>query len=248
MTILECRNIVKHFGALNAVAGIGFRLEAGEILGIIGPNGAGKTTLFNCIMGLIRPDSGRVIFQGRDITGRKPYVIVRMGLAKTSQIAEPFKGLTVFENVLVAALHGGCLGRAEGKRRAEEVIHFIELSDHANTPAGSVSVSLGRRLELAKALAVKPKVVLLDENMAGLNYREIDETLELLHKIRDTGCSLVVIEHVMRAVMGISDRIIVLNHGAQIGEGTPAEIIRQDAVITAYFGEKAPECFFAEPE
>jgi branched-chain amino acid transport system ATP-binding protein len=239
--VLECQKITKTFEALIAVENVSFSLEQAEILGMIGPNGAGKTTLFNCVIGMHKPTSGKVLLNGSDITGMKPYKICRYGLAKTSQITEPFKAMTVFENVLVGAMHGGQMGMKQAKQKAAEALEFVGLDKHMNKPSSEISVPARRRLELARVLATNASVLLLDENMAGLNPTEIDEALEILRKIRATGRSLIVVEHIMRAVMGISDRIIVLNYGAKIAEGTPKEIVGDEKVIQAYFGEKNRE-------
>jgi branched-chain amino acid transport system ATP-binding protein len=237
MTILACEKVSKHFGALAAVQAVSFTLAQNEILGMIGPNGAGKTSLFNCIIGIYPPDNGRVIFDGTDITGKKPHQICRLGLAKTSQIMEPFRTMTVFENVLVGALYGGQMSMAAARRETENVIEFVGLGDQSSKPSAAISVPARRRLELARALATGAKVLLLDENMAGLNPSEIDSALDLLRKIRDSGKSMVVVEHIMRAVMGISDRIIVLNYGAKIAEGSPEGVVKNPDVIQAYLGD-----------
>jgi len=238
MPQLECRNIGKSFGALIALDQVSFELNDGEIIGLIGPNGAGKTTLFNCVIGLEKPSTGKIFFGGRDITGLKPHQICRLGLAKTSQIMEPFKALTVFENVLVGALHGGNLAMKAAILESERILGFVGLAKESEKLSSSISVPARRRLELARGLATGATTLLLDENMAGLNPREIDEALILVSKIRDTGRSLIVVEHVMRAVMGISDRIIVLNYGTKIAQGSPKEIARNGLVIQAYLGDK----------
>jgi branched-chain amino acid transport system ATP-binding protein len=238
MVILEVCDLTKRFGALTAVQDVTLSLEDGEILGMIGPNGAGKTTIFNIIAGVYRPSRGRVIFAGRNITGLKPYRICRLGVAKTSQIVEPFRAMTVFENVQVAALYGAALSMAESRRRSAEVLEFVGLSGQQDKAAASISVPQRRRLELARALASGPRVLLLDETMAGLNPHEIDEALGLLRKIRDSGKSLVVVEHIMRAVMGISDRVLVLNYGEKIAEGSPQEVASNEQVVEAYLGKK----------
>ncbi len=239
MAILECRKVSKNFGALAAVQMVNFTLDRDEILGMIGPNGAGKTTLFNCLIGIHRPDNGRVILNGTDITALKPHAICRKGLAKTSQIMEPFRTMSVFENVLVGALYGGQMNMKEAREETERVIEFVGLKEKSHKPSAAIPVPARRRLELARTLATGARVLLLDENMAGLNLSEIDEALELLRKIRESGKALVVVEHIMRAVMGISDRIIVLNYGAKIAEGTPEEVANNEEVIHAYLGRKA---------
>ncbi len=236
--ILECKEVSKNFGALAAVEMVSFHLNKGEILGMIGPNGAGKTTLFNNIIGVYKPTRGKIIFEGKDITGLKPHRICRLGVVKTSQIVEPFRAMTVFENVLVGALHGGGMRMKEAARKTDEVIEFVGLGPDKNKPSGDITVPGRRRLELARALATNAKVLLLDENMAGLNPSEIEEALILLRKIRDTGVSIIVVEHIMRAVMGISDRIVVLNFGSKLAEGPPREVMSDEQVIQAYLGER----------
>lgn len=234
--ILQCEGITKTFGALSAVELVSFGLQEGEILGMIGPNGAGKTTLFNCMIGIHPPTSGRVLFRGTDITGWRPHRICRFGLAKTSQIMEPFRAMTVFENVLIGALHGGQMSGPEARKETARVIQWVGLGAQSEKASASISVPARRRLELARALASGARVLLLDENMAGLNPHEIDEALDLLRAIRDSGRSLIVVEHIMKAVMGISDRIVVLNYGSKIAEGPPQEVIRNEEVVEAYLG------------
>ena len=238
--LLEVRELTKNFGALAAVQSLSFSLLKQEILGIIGPNGAGKTTLFNTIIGYYKPTRGKVIFNGTDITGLKPHKICRLGMVKTSQIMEPFRAMTVFENVLVGALHGGNMNMREAVKKTDEVIRLTGLNHLSHKFSGTISVPARRRLELARALATNPKVLLLDENMAGLNPVELEEALDLLRTIRNSGISLIIVEHIMRAVMNISDRILVLNHGMHIAEGLPGDIVRNEHVIKAYLGEKAP--------
>jgi branched-chain amino acid transport system ATP-binding protein len=238
MVILEGMNVTKYFGTIAAIQSVDFLVERGEILGMIGPNGAGKTTLFNVIAGVYKPDQGKVIFKGSVISGLKPHKICRRGVAKTSQIPQPFTQMTVFENVLVAGLYGKGLSLLNAAQEAEKILEFVGLGEVKEMPSSSITVPDRRRLELARVLATNAEVVLLDENLAGLNPMEIEEVLRLLKEIRNQGKTLIIVEHIMRAVMEISDRIIVLNHGEKIIEGTPMEVANNTKVIEAYLGEK----------
>jgi branched-chain amino acid transport system ATP-binding protein len=236
--ILQVEGVSKRFGGLHALSNVTFDLPEGQILGLIGPNGAGKTTLFNVINGVYPPNQGRVIFLDKDVTGLKPYHIARRGLARTHQIVRPLNELTVRENVMV----GSCFGReesglAEAARISEEVLEFVGLIERAGQDAGSLNVAQKKRLEMARALASQPYLLLLDEVLAGLNPSEIGNMLETIRKIRGQGVTIIMIEHVMHAVMNVSDRIIVLDYGEQIAEGTPDEIANNEKVIEAYLGD-----------
>jgi len=236
--ILQIQDVSKWFGGLQAVARVTFDLPQGEILGLIGPNGAGKTTLFNCINGIYTPEEGRVLFRGQDITGWKPYRVARLGLARTHQIVQPLNELTVLENVMAGACFGHeqrPLSEAEGI--ADEVLAFVGLAERREALAQSLNVAQKKRLELARALAARPYLLLLDEVLAGLNPTEIAEMVEVVRRIRDQDVTILIIEHVMHALMNVSDRVIVLDYGEQIAEGTPEEIANNPKVIEAYLGD-----------
>lgn len=237
MALLECRSITKAFGALVALRDVEVALEEREILGVIGPNGAGKSTLFNIISGLERPTAGIVRFRGRTITGLMAHQVCRMGIAKTFQVPQLFAGLSVLENVLVAGLYGTGAGMEGARREAEAWLDFVGLSDKRGVPATHLSLAERRRLDLARALATGAAVILLDENMAGLTAKEMEVAISLLRSVRERGKSLMVIEHVMRAVVGVADRVLVLNYGEKLAEGDPQAMMRDPAVIRAYLGE-----------
>jgi branched-chain amino acid transport system ATP-binding protein len=236
--ILQVKDISKRFGGLQAVSHVSFELPEGQILGLIGPNGAGKTTLFNCINGVYPPTGGQVIFRGREITGWNPYDVARLGLARTHQIVQPLDELSVLQNVMA----GACFGHErrnlhQAREIATEMLDFVGLTERRDVLAASLNVAQKKRLELARALAARPYLLLLDEVLAGLNPTEIAEMIEVVLKIREQGVTIFIIEHVMHALMNVSDRVIVIDYGEQIAEGTPEEVGNDLKVIEAYLGD-----------
>jgi branched-chain amino acid transport system ATP-binding protein len=232
---LVIRNISKRFGGLRAIQDISFAVKENETLALIGPNGAGKTTSFNLITGFHRPDSGSIIAFGRELVGLRPYDICAHGLARTFQVARPFGGMTVLANVMTGAFLRDKKPEI-ARTRAREAIDFVGLSAKEHTPARDLTTIDQRRLEMARALATEPRLLLLDEVMAGLNPAEIDQAVGLVGKLAQRGLTIVIVEHVMRAIMAVARHIVVLDHGQKIAEGTPKDVVANPEVVRAYLG------------
>ena len=239
MPILEGEGVTKYFGGLAAVSHVNFAVDQGEVVGLIGPNGAGKTTLFNLISGAFVPKSGVIKFKGEKISGLKPYKICRMGVARTFQSVKVFANMSVLQNVLLGAYFGTPTGMsaADAAREATESLEFVGLSAVKAAPTKDLTLANQKRLEVARALATKPELLLLDELMAGLNPTEVAQAMELITRIRGEGITIFMIEHVMKAIMSVCDRIIVLHHGEKIAEGTPQEVATNKTVVEVYLGE-----------
>ncbi|MCY9669224.1 ABC transporter ATP-binding protein [Paenibacillus alginolyticus] len=234
--ILEVKNISKRFRGLLAVNDLSFHVNKGEILGVIGPNGAGKSTTFNLITGVYTSDTGEVKLNGQNITGLSPNVICKKGLSRTFQVTRPFGDMSVLQNVMVGAfLNTSNMLRAE--QEAMEMVEFVGLGDKVHSVARTLSIIDQRRLEFARSLATKPTLLLLDEALAGLNSIEVEEAIKLIWKVKEAGVTLVVIEHVMKVINTISDRVVVLNFGSMLAQGVPKEVMNNPAVIEAYLGK-----------
>ena len=237
--ILRLEGVSKAFGGIRAVNDVSFTLKEGEIVGLIGPNGAGKTTLVNLITGVHPLTGGKVIFAGTDVSRHKPFQAARRGLARTFQIVQPFPEMTVLENVAAGSLFGGGhAGMGAAMQAARDELEFVGLGPVADQPAALLSLPNRKRLELAKSLAMKPKVLLLDEVNAGLNAAEIDGALDLIRKIAARGITIILIEHLMKVVLSISQRILVLHHGELIAQGDPTTVVNDPRVVEAYLGAK----------
>jgi branched-chain amino acid transport system ATP-binding protein len=239
MPILEGTGVTKYFGGLAAVSDVDFHVDQGEIVGLIGPNGAGKTTLFNIISAAVAPRPGVIWFKGKKITGLRPHQVCRMGIARTFQSVKVFNNMPIFENVRLGSFFGTStrMSSAESVKEADESLDFVGLSAVNATLARDLTLVNQKRLEVARALATKPELLLLDELMAGLNQTEVAQAMELVTSIRDKGITIFMIEHVMKAIMGVCDRIMVLHHGVKIAEGTPQEVATSRTVVEVYLGE-----------
>ena len=237
--ILEIHGLCKFFGGLKAVNDVSMSVREGQIFGLIGPNGAGKTTLQNCIAGTYAPTQGKVLFKGRDITGYKAHRCCRAGMARTYQIVRSFQQMTVLENVMVGAVFGGHCGGDNPRRKAAEMLEFVDFPMAHDVPAENLNTMQLKRLELARALACDCDFLLLDEVAAGLTPAELDDITKLILRIRDSGITILIVEHLMKLIMTVCDQIAVLNFGEKIADGTPAEITRDEAVTRAYLGADA---------
>jgi branched-chain amino acid transport system ATP-binding protein len=236
--LLEVSALNKRFGGLQAVAGLTLTVGEGEIVALIGPNGAGKSTVFDLINGVCKPDSGHIVFAGVDITGKPTYEIAHHGIARAHQIVQPLAGLSVLDNCLVGACYGrDNLSMAAGRRVVGEVAELVGLADRLDLPAAALTTAGKKRLELARALCGRPRLLLLDEVLAGLNPTEIERMIEVIRAVRARGVAILIIEHVMRAIMSLSDRVVALNLGRNLAEGSPQEVANHPAVIEAYLGD-----------
>jgi branched-chain amino acid transport system ATP-binding protein len=238
MAMLEVKKVSMFFGGLAALSNVSFEVQKGDILALIGPNGAGKTTLFNCVNGFYKPSLGEVLFKGNRISGLKPHQICRQGVARTFQVVKPLSRMDVFDNVLASAfLRNPTRGAAE--RVVDEILEFTGLAEDRHVISKGLPLGKRKRLEIARALATQPEMILLDESFAGLNPAELDVSIEIIKGIKKKGITIMIIEHHMKVIMSISDHIVVLNYGQQIAEGAPQEIGKNPLVVEAYLGEAA---------
>ena len=246
-TILVAEKLSRNFGGIQAIDDLSFALNEGEIVAVIGPNGAGKTTLVNLLTGVVKPSVGRIRFHGEDVTAQRPFEAARRGLARTFQIVQPFPRMTVLENVAAGALFGGAQPSvAAAMNVAREQLEFMGLAQFADRPASALTLAGRKRLELAKSMAMQPKVLMLDEVNAGLNASEIDGALRLIRQIAERGVTIFIIEHLMKVVMSLAERVLVLHHGRLIAEGSATNMVRDKKVIEAYLGEKFARRFAVE--
>jgi len=238
--VLETRGLGRNFGGLRAVSDVSFSVPEGQVLGVIGPNGAGKSTFINLVTGHIKPSEGRVLIDGKDLTGARPWVIAKAGVARTFQIVKPFRGMSVRENVAVGILYGpqGTNVMSRALKDADEVLEEVGMAGVGDRPPGELSVADARRLEFAKALALRPRLLLLDEVMAGLRHTEIEPSLELIRSLKARGITIIVVEHVMKAILAVSDQVLVLSQGKILTSGDPQEVLRDPRVIEAYLGHR----------
>jgi len=236
MSMLEIKNMTKQFGGLTAVNDLNLSIDKGQILGLIGPNGAGKSTAFNCVAGVFPPTSGTIHFNGEEISGQKPWDLCQKGMGRTFQIVKPFAALTALENVMVGAF-ATTDRRSEALEKSAEVLDSLGMGDKKDLKPGAMTIADRKRLEIAKALATEPKLLLLDEVMAGLRPTEVDEVIEIIRTLKKTGMTIFVIEHIMRAIMALSDEIVVIQFGKKICQGVPEVVANDENVIKAYLGE-----------
>ena len=238
--VLETRGLGRRFGGLRAVSDVSFSVPAGQVLGIIGPNGAGKSTFINLVTGHIKPTEGQVLIDGKDLTGARPWTIARARVARTFQIVKPFRGMTVRENVAIGILYGphGSKLMSHALKGADEVLEEVGLFGLGDRAPGELSVADARRLEFAKALALRPRLLLLDEVMSGLRHTEIEPSLELIRKLKASGITIIVVEHVMKAILAVSDQVLVLHQGQILTSGDPRQVLADPRVIEAYLGHR----------